>query len=346
MRLFPASLLAALAVLAAALLAAPAPALALGDGDGFVATLWGEPAEADLEESVRLAADAGARHVTFLVFLHQDGPRASDVRFQGYDASKDFEDTAMAPKLRRAALLARGRGLSVGMIPFPFEPGRSKRHFWNPTDRAQWFRTYGARLADLARFCEREGFDQLVAGSELSLLFQYTSRWRQVVAGIRREYSGHVTISSTWPDYPFIRFWDALDSIGVSGYFPLALSPRTTSARALEAAWRVHKSHLLWYARAWRKPLTFVEVGYPATPVAATRPWDYDWSRPYEPSRQALCFEAFRRVWGSDARLRRFQVWGLSPLDMDRRDTGLRGFLPLGKPADPVVRALFAERAR
>ena len=28
----------------------------------------------------------------------------------------------------------------------------------------------------------------------------------------------------------FIRFWDALDSIGVSAYFPLAASERTASA--------------------------------------------------------------------------------------------------------------------
>ena len=49
----------------------------------------------------------------------------------------------------------RQSGLSVGMIPFPFEPGHSMRHFWNPTDKDLWFRSYGERLKDLARFCER-----------------------------------------------------------------------------------------------------------------------------------------------------------------------------------------------
>ncbi len=322
------------------------PARALGDGDGFIATLWGEPSLGDLDESVRLAADSGARHVTFLVFLTQDGPRASSVRFANTADGTPFDGTPMAAKMRHAIANARSRGLSAGLIPFPMEPGHSRRHFWNPDDRAAWFQSYGARLRDLARFAEREGADELIAGSELSLLFQDSRGWRGVISGIRGEFSGHVTISSTFPDYGFIRFWDACDSVGVSAYFPLAVFPWTTSASAFERAWRLHRAHLATVARAYRKPLTFVEVGYPATNAAATQPWNFDWSRPLEHGRQALCFEAFRRVWSRDPLLRRFEIWGLSPIAVDRRDTGGKGFLPLGKPAEAPVRQLFAERAR
>lgn len=328
------------------LLASPGAALAVGAGDGFVATLWGDPKASDLAESVRLAADAGARHVTFLVFLEQDGPRASQIRFQGAAAGASFESTVAAPKLRAAIADCRARGLSAGLIPFPMEPGRSKRLLFNPTDRPAWFASYAACMRELARFAQREGCDELIAGSELSLLFQDAAGWRGVIAVIRSEFRGHVTISATWPDYAFIRFWSSLDSIGVSAYFPLAVSQNTISAAAYERAWRLHRAHLATVARIYGKKITFVEVGYPATPVAATRPWDYDWSRPYEPWRQALAFEAFRRVWSGDALLRRFNIWGLEPVANDTQNTGRRGYLPIGKPAEVQVKQLFTERAR
>jgi len=337
----------ALAIALLGLAAIPAPARAVGAGDGFITTLWGEPTEADLRESVRLADDMGARHITFLVFLSQDSPTASEVRFQAAPAvDTPFDSMRMAPRYRSAIADARSRGLTVGLIAFPFEPGMSKRHFWNPKDKATWFRTYGARLADLARFAQREGVDEICVGSELSLLFQFSSGWRGVISQVRREFAGHVTISSTWPDYGLIRFWDACDSIGVSGYFPLALRESTFSASSFEAYWRVHKAHLLAASKLWRKPINFVEVGYPTSSVAAKTPWDFNFSRPYEPYRQVLCFEAFRRVWGSDARLRRFQIWGHGPVDLSKPAADRMGFSPIGHPAETVVRQLLQERAR
>jgi hypothetical protein len=336
--------LALIASLAAISLALPEKARALGDGDGFVVTLWGDPDPADFTESIRLAADVGARHVTFLVFLEQDSPTASEVRFHGAQAGDPFDGTVQGQKLAAAIANAQGRGLSVGLDPFLAEPGNSARHYFMPADRDGWFASYGARLAELAAWAQAQGADELIAGSELSLLFQDESGWRGVIAGIRPFFSGHVTISSTWPDYEAIPFWDALDSIGVSAYFPLAFAEWYESVDAYAAAWEVHRAHLSAVASSYGKPLTFVEVGYPATPVAATQPWDFDFSRPLNEGRQWTCFEAFRTVWSREPLLRRFAIWGLSPVAIDARDTSSRGFLPIGKAADGSVRQLFAER--
>ena len=45
--------------------------------------------------------------------------------------------------------------------------------------------------------------------------------------------------SANWDHFDPIRFWDALDSIGVSAYCPLAASERTASAASFERAWRM-----------------------------------------------------------------------------------------------------------
>lgn len=341
----PLLVLVVLLALALATVAAP-PALALGQGDGFIVTLFGDWPLADAIETVRLAEEAGARHVAFLAFLEQDSPSASSVRWVGAGDGEPLARSPIAAKLASAIAEAHGRRLSTGIIPFLWEPGRSRRQFFWPADRAAWFASYRARMAELAAFAEAEGCDELVAASELSILFQDASGWRAIIREIRAGFSGHVTISATWPDYATIRFWDALDSVGVSAYFPLAASRATRSPTVLSWAWRWHALHLKAVARAWGKPLTFVEVGYPATDVAAVMPWDYAWgTRALDEAQQANCFEAFRRVFSRDPALRRFTMWGGQPYWIDAQGTSGKGFLPLGKAAEPVVRRLLAERA-
>jgi len=337
----------ALVLAVAVAVAAPSAARAAGAGDGFVVTLFGDWPVADALEVVRLTDEAGGRHVTFIVWLEQDSPSASSVRWEGHPDGTPLDSTPIARKLATAIAEARRRGLSAGIDPIVHERAWSPRHLFWPADRAAWFRSYGARLRELAAFAQRHGCDELIAGSELSLLFQDSTGWRQVIREVRGAFRGHVTISATWPDYAAVRFWDALDSIGVSAYFPLASSARTRSVESFTRVWKLHRTHLKLLSWIWRRPITFVEVGYPATEVAAVRPSDYDWgNRRRDDEMQARTFEAFRRVWGGDGTLRRFAIWGGQPVAVDAAGTGGKGFRPLGKAAEPVVRALFGDRRR
>jgi hypothetical protein len=333
----------ALAILA--LLAAPREARAVGDGDGFVVTLFGTWAEKDAIDTVQLAAQAGARHVTFLVFLLQDSPSASNVRWDGEDPATPFARTTLAPRLSRAIAAARRLGLSCGIDPIVRDPQWHPRRSYWPDDRAAWFESYTARMRELGAFAQAEGCDEVIAGSELSYLFQATSGWRGVIAAIRGVFAGHVTVSATFADFATYRFWDACDSIGVSAYFPLAASKSARSTRSFERALRAWRLELALVARIWRKPVTFVEVGYPATDAAAVRPWDYDWpAHAIDEDLQARCFEALSDVFAGDPLVRRMTIWGGQTPAIDREGTGGKGFLPLGKAADPVVRKLFALR--
>jgi hypothetical protein len=95
-------------------------------------------------------------------------------------------------------------------------------------------------------------------------------------------------------------------------------------------------------AKRFHKPLTFVEVGYPTTRIAATRPWDFGFDkkgRDYDEDLPARCWEAFRQVWGHDPLLRGFRIWGLTS-----QPENPKAFSPIGKKAQSVVRQLFSDR--
>ncbi|RME75425.1 MAG: hypothetical protein D6776_03285 [Planctomycetota bacterium] len=331
--------------LAAILVLCAASAHASPAGDGLVATLWDAWSVADGLRCNRMASDLGARQISYLVHLRQRDRRAAAVYWYGTRPGEPLERAPGFDALRIAVADAHTRGLSVTLVPFlRAESGTQRHRFW-PDDREAWFRSYGARLQELARFAERNGVGELLVGSELTLLYRDTARWRALIRRVRRVFSGHLTASAQFWTYPLVGFWDALDSVGVSGYFRLVPWRGIRSTALMERLWRAHKAALLAFCRARGKPLTFCEVGYPATDVAAFIPWDFTWERRhYDPALQARCFEAFRRVWADERRLRRFSVWGLEPPERDRRLRGGKGFNPVGKPAEAVLRRLFAER--
>jgi hypothetical protein len=309
--------------------------------DGFVLTEWGEWSAATVRPIVERALGVGARHVTLLAELTQAASPDAPPRWSFAGAGEPFGTSAQGTRLREVARQVRDAGATVGIIPLLHWDGGG-RQWLRPREPDAWLERYARLLRELATFATSVTASELVVGSELTCLFPHATHWRRIIEAVRSEFGGHLTLSPTALDFATIRFWDALDSVGVSAYFPLAPFAAVRSVRAFTAAWWAHRLHLEALALLWRKPLTFVELGYPSTHVAAVRPWDYRFDRRrVDAELQARCFRAFAQVWGGSSRLRAFRLWGLE----SRFDPGGKTHSPLGKPAEAIVSELFARRA-
>ncbi|MCC7441828.1 MAG: hypothetical protein IT285_09345 [Bdellovibrionales bacterium] len=331
----------------------PGPAQA---SDGFALTQWGRWTLEEGLEAARVSRDLGARHLSVLVMMCPESATASSIDWCEQPAGTALAEGFQGKRLAALAQAARAEGMELSLIPFPMLPGGESRQWLRPRDPEAWFTAYGERLVELAGLARALGVRELVVGSELTLLFKASAGWRRVIAAVRSVYDGHLTLSPVFADYGTVTFWDALDSLGVSAYFPLTVDDRVSSVRVLEGSWRLHRSHLRAVAKAWGKPITFVEVGYPNTDVAASMPWDFEWSkRELDFGLAARCWEAFRRVWGAPPRLgpstgeaaagelRSFRVWGLSAQSGELANG--KGFSPIGKPAEAPLKRAFTDRA-
>lgn len=324
------------------------PAMSFGAGpppeDGFVLTQWGDWTQDEAVRAVDDAQRAGARHISILLTLCQSSKRASDPHWCDAEGQA-FETTELAQKLLHLIPEILVRRMTFSLLPIITTPDEPVRQWVNPDDHAAWFRTYGDRMVELARFSQLYGAGSFIVGSELTLLFLDDSGWRDVIRRVRPVYSGHLTISSVFLEYPAIQFWDALDSIGISAYFPLTLSNAHLSQQwVLDAAWDTIKAALEAFAVVHAKPLMFVEVGYPNMDVAASAPWSYDWpNHKQDEELPRRCWEAFRNAWSKSAMLRAFQIWGLSGQQFELDNT--KGYSPLHKASETVVERLFSERA-
>jgi hypothetical protein len=102
---------------------------------------------------------------------------------------------------------------------------------------------------------------------------QREADWRRLIARVRERFKGPLTYSANFDGYDRIRFWDALDVIGISAYFPLAGQDRPDDAE-LRAGWERVMGPLEAFSRRLNRRVVFTEIGYPAFGSAARRPWE------------------------------------------------------------------------
>lgn len=235
--------------------------------------------------------------------------------------------------------LAHARGIRVLLKP----------HVWthagwvgaiamkSEADWAKWFQGYETFILHYADLAERNGIEALAIGTELEGTTRREREWRAVIARVRARYHGALVYCANWSgEVDRIRFWDALDWIGVQAYYPLSdrVDP---SVEVLCAGWRGPLARLEALSRRLGKPVVLTEAGYHSLDTAASRPWEWDLRGNPSPGTQARCYESLLRCARANAWIRGIFFWKWFP-DMARSDPARNtGYTPQNKPAEGVM---------
>ena len=171
----------------------------------------------------------------------------------------------------------------------------NKIEMTSDADWRTWFASYEAYLMPYVREAQAAGADAFCVGRELdTTVLRREADWRRLIAAVRREFDGPLTYSANFDTWQGLRFWDALDFIGVSAYFPLA-SGENPSPAELEAGWDRALAPLEAAHRLWGKPVLLTEAGFPSIASAARAPWREE-RAPAEVWLQARCYDATLRA--------------------------------------------------
>lgn len=135
----------------------------------------------------------------------------------------------------------------------------------------RFFDGYTRFILDQARRAEAGGVPVFVVGTELDRTVHREKEWRDLIQKVRSVYAGHLTYAANWDRVHDVPFWDALDGIGVQGYFPLG--PRDASDTDIKSGWALVLTDLSALSRRFGVPVVFTEIGYALSRDAAQEPW-------------------------------------------------------------------------
>ncbi len=258
--------------------------------------------------------------------------------------------------IARTTEYARRAGLKTLLKPHVWlfdrdgEVWRGDIAMTSEADWSAWFGGYGDFMLHYAQLAQQLGIEALSVGTELHGTVHREAEWRALIERVRGVYGGKLTYSANWyREYAEVGFWDALDWIGLQGYFPLS-DAEFPSVDQLVDGWAEPVEELAALARATGRPIVFTEIGYKSVPFMAHEPWVWPERRmrvsdPRAFQAQASAYEAFfRAVWPQDWVAGAY-FWKWYPSTAMPRSGGSADFTPQGKPAEDVMARWYRSHA-
>ena len=291
-----------------------APANAPGEDDGVVRGItisthgggrdWGQDV---MVPTVLDIKTLGANWIA----THPYGSISSD----GSVGRRRFDDSATPIHWTRPIEEAHAQGLKVCIKPHLayWRSGFSWRGDITFETDEQWARfwsDYSAWILELAAACSEA--DAFVVGTELDKTLHQESRWRALIADVRKVYDGPITYAANWSEYRRVPFWDAVDIIGIQGYFPISAEEDPTAAD-LKAGWQQIVAELRDYSLEQNRHVVFTELGYNQSYTAAAQPWDHDIDDEGARGLQELCWVSALDAIGREPRIVGALLWKWFP---------------------------------
>lgn len=236
---------------------------------GFVLRLDGVHDVMQFKQAIDEIVGMNASSVLLETPLFEEGPESVEVA----------SEAVLCPSLTDLVSIidyANERGLGVVLVPtivFAEVRASQDRSRFAPADWDRWWASYEQqilRLADLAQATRVEVFS---VGSELSESEIMASQWTDLLTQARSRYTGLLMYNSQWERATRIAFWEYVDVIGVSAWFPLVRS-KDQSEASLEAQWDKALREIDRLATGAQRPILLTAVGYPSLSTGIEQPWE------------------------------------------------------------------------
>jgi hypothetical protein len=312
-------------------------------GISYSAWWAGQYTEPGADLSLDALASTGADWISLIVTGYQDTYLSTTIDRTGLHTPTDAD-------LVYAIGQAHNRGLKVMLKPHVDLNDESDGHwrghigdgFTTEAQWSAWFASYRDFIEHYAALAQAYGADQFCIGTELLGTTHREGDWRAVVAGVRAAYDGPIVYAALHSGEEMaITWWDAVDYIGVDGYYPLTNdTDHHPDIAELEAAWEEPKIIMANLSATYGKPILLTEIGYRSQHGCACHPFDSNVVSPLDLEEQLFAYEAAFRQLYDEPWLGGMFWW---QWHADRFVSGPcdDGFTPYQKPAEGVLRAWY-----
>lgn len=247
---------------------------------------YGSPGSA---ESLRRLKAMGVTWISITPFgFHRGTP---ELRWGGPNSWESDESLMAVTKQ------AHEIGIKVLLKPHIWGRDEAAMDSWTEEQWRSWMASYARFAEHYATLARDANVDAFCIGNEQKRTSHFESDWRAMIAKARTIYRGPITYGANFDEIFRVPFWDAVDWIGVSAYFPLVDAPSPTR-QELVRAWKPIIDQLAELSKKHRKRIVFTEIGYRSSDGAAWRQWELPRNAPLNIDAQTTAYEAFfEAVW-------------------------------------------------
>jgi hypothetical protein len=269
-------------------------------------------------------------------------------------------------EVRRAIQLARDNNLKVILKPvinvhdgtwrawikFNDPDGNRDMARWN-----KWWSNFRQFLLHYAVIAEKTGCDMLCLGCEMESTEDFENCWRNLIAEVRHLYGGPVTYNANHGREDKIAWFDALDIISLSAYYPVGtddvlaaeaaglenLPASSCTLNALKERWEPIRRRLSIISKRFDRPILFIEMGVCNGKGCTAAPWTHeDPNMVYDVEEQARYYQAAFETFWNEKWFMGFAWWQWpSTLYEPQEAASDIGFCIYGKPAENIVRKWY-----
>lgn len=174
--------------------------------------------------------------------------------------------------------LARNNGLQIFLKPQIYLHRSWVGHIDFETEKEwqAWEEEYRKFILFYAKIASEYDVELFCIGTEFKISARKRPQfWKALIKEIKEVYCGKLTYSSNWDSYTIPKFWDDLDYIGISAYFPLVNKPEP-SIKQIKSAWKPILKTLKKASNKYQKQVLFTEYGYLSVSGTTFENWNLE----------------------------------------------------------------------
>ncbi len=208
---------------------------------------------------------------------------------------------------------------------------------WVPTEPtwAEWFASYTAFTTELAKLAEKVQAELFCVGCEMVGTDHRAEEWRALIREARKHYHGPITYNCDKFQEDHVTWWDELDVISSSGYYPIDQLD-------------FHFDRIRKVAEQFDRPFMFMECGCPSRDGSQYVPNNWNFGGALSQEAQRLWFDAFCQTLLKNPWVRGNGWWDWSAMRLYPPEKAMEnnGYCTYKKPSEQVLQAFSAEILR
>lgn len=199
---------------------------------------------------------------------------------------------------------------------------------------SDWFASYTRFMLHYAAIAEETGCEMLCIGCEMVQTDRREQEWRQLIREVSEVYSGLITYNCDKYQENEVKWWDAVDIISSSGYYPVG-------------TWEEQLARIEPVVTRHGKPFFFMEAGCPSRTGSSHIPNDWGLAGvPSEDEQAEYYAEMFRsceqRSWVGGFMLWDWPAALYAPEEAANNDD----YCPYAKKAERVIHEYYITKTQ